>query len=839
MLSSSKGSKFESKLVPGDVKPHVSMVISCRLPNPNWTSQSKTKLARPKPILHVDPTRDGLSGIRRWNLSNRLIAAIDAKNYKALSKTDGKSKKRIVADAGEDANEAGGPNSSNCIFTLIEGISAAPYSKERNTLNGGKDRNGHLPLRGKFLNVTDAPPLQIAENNEICLIKRYLGLREGVDYRDPEARKELRYGFILIIADADSDGSHIKALVLNFFHVRFPSIIALGMFGALLTPVVRCVSSNGSILQRFYTTAEFVAWRSANPNVVCDVKYYKGLGTSKDSDIQDDLHTAPIIVCVYDNPISDSFEMMDVAFNPKRAEDRKAWIIRWRDAVAIDDVRVVGASVLIKSRPITRILNTELVAYTIDALYRAIPSYRDGLKKVQRQALWYALTSFDYGKKKQTVRVLDFASAASVAVHYHHGDMSDAIIKMAQCYPGSNNMAYFYQDGQFGTRDTLGNDAPSARYPKTALNKWVSRAFFADTIALIPQNTVEDEVAEPKWLPCILPMHLINGTRGIATGWGTFIPSHNPKDVAAWILERMRGTPAAAIPEPTPWYRDFTGTVSIVERSPGAQGAPEAPGAPEPEPDESLPGDEPESIPAHAPAGAPSRRSLRTEGVFVVTGTRKHATNGEVYDVLITELPIGHAFTNYRKFLELLEANKQLSTFRDASSSKVPRYELRGLAFKPTIVSLRLRRTQGLNSMILINDEGRPRPYSRVRDILEDYYISMLQVFEQLIVSWREECKQRIVTLRERIQFVTLVAVEGKIGILNVPRAEVYTQMDAHGLSRHHYTKMGLNALSRESIPEMQAQVLQGEERLRELEALRPEAVWTQRLQTLMQQGSL
>jgi len=798
------------KLTAIHVKPHVSIILSCRLPNPGLDGQTKTKLTRPRPDINLA----GCMGqAKNWELISTLKSILDSKYKELLTKTDGKNKRHIKVDAGEDANEAGGPGSEKCVFSLVEGNSAASYVKKRNELMGGKDYNGYLPLRGKFLNVNGAPPEQIAENREICRIKEFLGLREDMDYRVPENKKTLRYGFILILADADSDGSHIKTLLLNYFHCRFPSIIAIGMFGYLMTPVVRCFQGN-AITQRFYTQIEYDKWKESNLSNTSEPKYYKGLGSSAKEDIKDDLNTAPVVTCIYDDKAPES---MDLAFNPKRAADRRVWINKWRDVTAVNDVYAVGASTLLKTRDVTRVIDVDLVAYTIDALFRAIPSYRDGLKLVQRQIMNYALHHWGKGKMK-TMKVSDFAHAAANACKYHHGDMSDAIIKLAQNFVGSNNLNYLYQDGQFGTRDELGKDAAAPRYPSTRLEEWVRHAYPSDLISIVPHNIVEGEEVESQWLPCVIPMHIINGARGVATGWATYIPPHSPQQTLAWIISKCTGRPPV---EPVPWFRGFKGSLSIITNG--------TPTEPQDIPEESQ--DDP-VLDALIPG-----KSLRTEGIFRILATReKRGAEGQtLWDVEITELPIGQSILGYKAFLLELRTNKALRDVKDKSSSDFPHYIVYDLNFEPTIASLRLRRSYGLNNMILVDDRGYPTTYRTASAILEVYYASMLALIQNLIRTRITNAENKIELLQERIRFVSLV-LDGTIVVQRVSKKAVHVAMDqqvppiAHAI----FDDLSMSALTLDGLDDMHHKIKVETAKIAELKVTRAEAVWLEWLKALI-----
>lgn len=91
----------------------------------------------------------------------------------------------------------------------------------------GRDYYGVFPLKGKPLNVREASHQQIMKNEEIQNIVKILGLRFGTEYTDTNS---LRYGHLLIMADQDHDGSHIKGLLINFIHHFWPSLLKIDGF---------------------------------------------------------------------------------------------------------------------------------------------------------------------------------------------------------------------------------------------------------------------------------------------------------------------------------------------------------------------------------------------------------------------------------------------------------------------------------------------------------------------------------------------------------------------------------------------------------------------------------
>ena len=136
----------------------------------------------------------------------------------------------------------------------------------------GREAFGIFPLRGKLLNVREASPQQLAGNAEFSAIKTILGLSQGKVYNDT---KELRYGSILILTDADLDGSHIKGLIMNMIHCYWPSLLTNveGFVRSMLTPIVKV--RKGKEVLAFYTLTEYNEWKSSGDRRLWATKYFK------------------------------------------------------------------------------------------------------------------------------------------------------------------------------------------------------------------------------------------------------------------------------------------------------------------------------------------------------------------------------------------------------------------------------------------------------------------------------------------------------------------------------------------------------------------------------------
>uniref|UniRef100_A0A915EJT2 Toprim domain-containing protein n=1 Tax=Ditylenchus dipsaci TaxID=166011 RepID=A0A915EJT2_9BILA len=482
------------------------------------------------------------------------------KQTEGLDKKSGKKSSKVKnVPKLEDANDAGGKNSHLCTLILTEGDSAKTLAVAGLGVIG-RDRYGVFPLRGKLLNVREGALKQITENAEICNMLKIIGLKYKLKYDKEEDFKDLRYGKIMIMADQDQDGSHIKGLVINFIHCNWPNLIKRNFVEEFITPIVK--ATKGKEERSFYSIPEYVEWRKNTDNWKSyRIKYYKGLGTSTSKEAKEYFSdmTRHRIPFKYGGPDDDN--AVDLAFSKKRIEDRKDWLNKWmetRKQRRIDgesddylydkDTRMVTYSDFI---------NKELVLFSNADNERSIPSLVDGLKPGQRKVLF---TCFKRADKKE-VKVAQLAGAVGEMSAYHHGEQSlmMTIVGLAQDFVGSNNINLLLPIGQFGTRLQGGKDSASPRYIFTQLNPVTKSLFPAADENVLRFLYEENQRIEPEWYCPVIPTVLVNGAEGIGTGWSTKVPNYNPRHIVNNIRRLIRGEEFVPM---TPWYKHFSGTIN-------------------------------------------------------------------------------------------------------------------------------------------------------------------------------------------------------------------------------------------------------------------------------------
>jgi len=544
------------KLTIKNLENYFMIFIKCSLKNPEFEGQTKGILTSPTPNTNVPKSK--ITAIMKWNFINDIEETIRIQGMKELTKTDGKKTISVNINGADDANMAGKTRSAECTLVIVEGLSAKSFVvKGISSIQDGPNWFGILPIRGKVLNVRDADTEQINANKEITNIKTMLGLKSGLDYTKEENFKTLRYGKVMILTDADLDGNHIKGLLVNFFQYFYPSLLLRGYVASIRTPIVKVTVGSKTI--SFYYMKEFKDW-AAKQTGNYKAKYYKGLGTSTDEEI----------VNIFEHPKNSEFkfdngakEAIDMVFSKKRANDRKKWLEDYEQHDFVYANNNNGDEIV----PISEFINNEMISFSIYDNNRSIPSVIDGLKPSQRKALWAGLklltTSKDY-------KVAQFANEVAKISQYHHGEnsMQSVIIGMAQTFVGSNNISLFYESGQFGTRMQGGNDCSAARYIFTRLQKITRFIYRKEDDPILNYLEDEGEQIEPTFFVPIVPMLLVNGSKGIGTGYSTDIPSFNPIDLVEWIKVWLRlgdYSPETAdqFPQLIPWYRGFKGTTTI------------------------------------------------------------------------------------------------------------------------------------------------------------------------------------------------------------------------------------------------------------------------------------
>jgi DNA topoisomerase-2 len=633
----------------------------------------------------------------------------ERKADKMMAKSDGNKRSRISNAKLVDANLAGTKRGYECTLILTEGDSAKGLAVSGRAILD-PDRIGVFPLRGKMLNVRDASVDQITKNQEIQNIKQFLGLKHKQTY---DNAKSLRYGHLMVMADQDHDGSHIKGLLVNFLQVQFPSLLQIpGFLQQFITPVVKVWQGSDprkpKKLKTFFNLPQYEEWKTQHANELSrwESKYLKGLGSSSNEDAQVYFTNLDQHLKEFSTMQPSEEDLLELAFSKKKADARKEWLGNFIPGTFLDHTS--------KSITYSNFVNRELILFSVADNIRSIPSVIDGLKPGQRKVLY---ASF----KRNLIRdqkVIELAGYVSEKTAYHHGDVSlqQTIIGLAQTFVGSNNVNYLEPSGNFGSRLAGGSDAASPRYIHTRLSPFARKIFSSLDEPNLKHQFDDGKMIEPETFSPIIPMILVNGADGIGTGWSTSIPNYSPVDIVNNIKRRMgrlggRQDEAMFVPM-QPWFRGWKGTVEAAD--------------------------------AH--------HRFKCNGVMNWNGS-------PTSEVVVTELPIRMWTDDFKAKLEdVISGTKGpafVKDYKEFNDHKTVHFVIqldeknaKGIDEESLREKLKLNKQLATSNMVAFDAYGRIKKYDNVETTMEEYYVSRLEMY-----SRRKVTTSRLLTLSDEMQF--------------------------------------------------------------------------------------
>ncbi|KAF6995935.1 hypothetical protein CFC21_012354 [Triticum aestivum] len=740
------------------VKGYLWVFVNALIDNPAFDSQTKETLTTRQASFGstCELSEEFLKKVSSSGVVSNLLSWAEFKLNKELKKTDGTKKTSIVGIPKlEDANDAGGKNSDKCTLILTEGDSAKALAMAGIGVVG-RDHYGVFPLRGKLLNVREASHKQLMENAEIQNIKKILGLQHEKKY---DSTKGLRYGHLMIMTDQDHDGSHIKGLLINFIHKEWPSLLKVPSFLVeFITPIIK--ATKGKAVKSFYSMPDYEAWKESLGGSASSwtIKYYKGLGTSTAQEgrdyFEDITHHKKDFVWADDK---EDGEAIELAFSKKKIAERKDWLTNYQPGTCLDQRE--------KRIKYSDFINKELILFSMADLERSIPSMVDGFKPGQRKILF---CSFKKNLVKES-KVAQFIGYVSEHSAYHHGEQSLAstIIGMAQDFVGSNNINLLEPRGQFGTRNAGGKDAASARYIFTRLQPITRLIFPKDDDVLLNYLNEDGQSIEPSWYMPIIPMVLVNGSEGIGTGWSTYVPNYNPRDIIANLKRLLNNETIVPM---VPWYRGFKG--SLKETSSKATGV-----------------------------------------TYTITGVIEEVPDTRLK---ITELPVRRWTTDYKEFLESMcpipikekEKSKDKNKEKKKDKDKDKEKEKEKSKEPPLLEEIRsqcdhadvdfelilteqnmniakqeglekkfkLTTTIGTTNMHLFDSNGKIRKYDTPEDVLKEFFDLRLDFYVRRKKVMLENMGIELLKYKNKVRFI-LAVISGDIIVNNRKRAELFQEL--------------------------------------------------------------
>jgi len=631
---------------------------------------------------------------------------------------------------------------------------------------------------------------------------------------------------VLFMTDQDLDGAHIQGLGINLFQTEWPSLAKIpGFIGFMNTPILKARRGTQEVL--FYNDGEFEEWKKQFPDAVVPAswhtKYYKGLGTSTGKEFKEYFEHKKTVAFVHTGKESD--DHLDMAFNKKRADDRKEWLSKYSREAFLDTSR--------PAIPYEEFIDRGLIHFSIYDNERSIPNLMDGLKISLRKILYAA---FKKGGLKTEIKVAQFSGYVSEHSAYHHGEASlnAAIVGMAQNFVGSNNINLLEPNGQYGTRLKGGSDSASERYIFTQLNRLTRLIYRQEDDAVLTYINDDGQMVEPVYYAPAIPMVLVNGSKGIGTGFSTDVMPHNPLHIIAYIRALLKEDTQQNRPVIEPYFKGFKGTIKNI--------------------------------------------STETPPKYLIKGTYEIIADRKVR---ITELPIGTWTDDYKEFLEKLmdapaasEKDKEkgkgdkasaatsatpvLKEYSDMSTDSVvditvtfhPSYphtpkELQAAMIDSEAGTNKLEKllglftTQSTTNMNLFDAHEKLRKYANIYDIIDDYYTERLALYAKRKAAMLAQLANELRLLTNRARYIQEV-LDDKLELRRQTKEAIFAKMTAHGYEHidgdtefKYLLKMPMDSVTDENVKHLLSERDAKRTQHQELHDTTIQALWTNDLDEL------
>ena len=674
------------------LKPHITVITSITgIENPEFGGgQTKTSMTAPK--VTVTCSDKLLSKVNKWGLIKQLDVKIFAK-LGVIPEMRRKGK-YMESTTGDDATLID-QLPQDCRLRFFEGESAEGYGAILlDYVEGGRKLYGDFVMRGKLLNVLKASDEKIRKNREINEMVARLGLKMGADYSLASARKALRYGGAIIMADADEDGNHIRALLITFFHRFFPALLEMGFVVDYMTPYLR--ATKGSQYKPFYFEKQYNDWKAVNNLKGWQIAYYKGLGRSQAPEIKLDYQNKKEVTMIYDEHAAEKLALV-MGAGEEATDLRKAWMKEYSPNTSM----TIG-----KQLNISSFLDYFMRNYSHSTLKRNMNTLADGLTHVVRKIVYGAFHVFGRScTSKKLERVTDFAGKVGEITKYHHGiSIQGSVTHLAQDFPGTNNLPLLIGKGRFGTIEKGGKHAAEPRYVEVVASPLLPLIFRPDDDKLLTLAESEGLKVEPEFYLPIVPLALINGCNSVCTGWKTDIPNYNPLELIDALLHRLVGR---RFREPVPWYRGYRGTILL------------------------------------------EGNTLISRGIVKWKSDNSY---------VLTCLPVGVWNNSYKeKLMKWVLEDKIEGYVPDCTATKTW-FSVTGWksedGARPTLKEIKAETRENLTNLTLLGTDGLPIEYYNVKAILEDFYQFRLPFFDKRREVIVAELHSKLALMKERKMYI-------------------------------------------------------------------------------------
>ncbi|CEF65653.1 DNA topoisomerase 2-beta [Strongyloides ratti] len=713
------------------IKNHINIFIKCFIENPSFNSQTKEQLtSRVSEFgsMCIIPQTFVSDFLKTSTIPESILSS-----QKILPSQKEIKNKKVFLSKLEDALHAGTNNSSKCSLFLTEGDSAKALVVSGFSVIG-RDFYGVFPLKGKSINARNLSFEDCIKNVEFQNIIKIINLKKNIDYSIASNRNSLRYGRIILFTDQDLDGIHIKGLVINMFHKFWPELVESGFIQTLKTPLVK-VRCKGETIN-FYNKFEFDEWLNNSKKkedfLNYKIKYYKGLGTSTKEEAKEYFKDIEKNLITYTCTNEEDHLSIKSAFNKNLTFDRKVMIQNYLPS------NTSNGNFL----SIADFAKNELAEFFKYDIKRSIPSVVDGLKESQRKIIYTMFSKFE----KDEIKVNQLSGVTAHYTLYRHGEdfLISTIVKMAQNFVGTGNINLLQPIGQFGTRACGGDDSASGRYIHTSLNPLTRLLFPKEDDKLLKYIEEENQIIEPVYYVPIIPTILVNGGKGVATGWSTSIFPYNPTDIINNIRLMINGKEPIDM---VPYYRNFKGT--IVETA--------------------------------------------KKGTYNINGLANVTINhlNDTLMVVITELPIGIWTNDFKeKILQPLYEKKILKSYSEFHSNNDVHFEIILNGKKNVEKGLlgTLKKTISTKNMMLFDVNNNLKHFKNTGEIFNEFFDIRKDLYEKRLLNEINLLSKQSLYYKNQKQFIDNI-LSNRMSLVNKSKSQLIEKLKLNGFSSNPLKK--------------------------------------------------
>jgi DNA topoisomerase-2 len=350
---------------------------------------------------------------------------------------------------------------------------------------------------------------------------------------------------------------------------------------------------------------------------------------------------------------------------------------------------------------------------------------------------------------------------------------------MAQDFMGANNIAWFVPQGQFGTRLQGGKDSASPRYIHTYLQPVVRKLVPDADFSVLTHRDDDGLPVEPEWYAPVLPMLLVNGARGIGTGYSTYVPPHNPVDLKRALIAWLNGDASALETPLKPFFRGFRGQVQD-------------------------------------------------------DGTVVGVYHKDKTDFVVTELPPGTWTADYREWLEKELAEGRIKDFVDVSTDTEVNIRIKGVEEANLVKSLtdKVKTT----NMHAFNSQGVITKYATANDILKEYAHIRMGLYEK---RRRQQIADLMSLLPYHINVMRFIedqiSDDPKVDLRRRKNEECHAILQGAGYSKiddkfEYLMKLPVSTFTAENIEKNQRKLHELRDEIQKLERTSPAEMWLSEL---------